>query len=406
MFCGWGERWLLGSLADNGTDLLFEYAPEALRRGIEFSPRCLKLHPGAFGNFPPSLQRLPGLVADALPDGWGVQLTDRLFRKQGRAPSRMSPLDRLAFIGERAMGALSFEPAEEIPLPPGALDLLGIARAAQTVAQGRDSDILRQLAWMGGSPQGSRPKVLLQFDAASGQVGAPDNAAHGAPWLIKFPAHGEHKEVCAIEHVYAELARACGLNMPDSRHFDLDRRLAAFGVRRFDREDGMRVPVHTLAGMLHADFRLHALDYGILLRATRLMTRDQSQVRAAFERCVFNVVFNNRDDHARNFSYRMNRDWQWELSPCYDLSFNNGPDGRHRMAVMGETGAPTADDLLRLAADATLPLAWARQVMEKMAAHGGMFAALARTAPIRAATVKTIARAIEANRKLLALTRG
>lgn len=38
-FCGWGQHWLLGTLADNGTELLFEYSAQALVQGIELSPR-------------------------------------------------------------------------------------------------------------------------------------------------------------------------------------------------------------------------------------------------------------------------------------------------------------------------------------------------------------------------------
>lgn len=63
-----------------------------------------------------------------------------------------------------------------------------------------------------------------------------------------------------------------------------------------------------LSMLPHVDFRLPSVDYRTFLRATRLMTRDQREVEAAFQRCVFNVLFNNRDDHAKNFSYRMARD--------------------------------------------------------------------------------------------------
>ena len=397
VFNGWGTQWLLGTLADNGSALLFEYSPEALRQGIEFSPRFLKLQAAAYGGFPRHLNRLPGLVADALPDSWGMLLMDRLFRKQGRPPARLSPLDRLAFLGERAMGALSFMPADAPDLhggdDPGLAEL---AAAAHTLAQGKDHELLRELLLAGAAAPGSRPKVLLQFDPASEQTTTREGVG-GTPWLFKFPAKGEHKEVCAIEHVYAELARLCGLDMRDTRHFDLERRMATFAVERYDREDGMRVPVHSLAGLLHSDYRLPGLDYRVLLRATRLMTRDESQVRAAFERCVFNVVFHNRDDHARNFGYRMNRRGDWELAPCHDLTFSAGPGGDHHMAVMGESEAPGAAELLRLAADASLPHGWALEVLERMADHGSAFAVLARTAPIRAATVKTISRAIAAN---------
>ena len=401
MYKGWGEDWHLGTLADNGLGILFEYSPAALHRGIELSSRHLPLRPGAFHGFPPHQHHLPGLIADSLPDGWGMLLMDRLFRKQGRAPNSISPLDRLAFIGDRGMGALGYVPPDPMELSPDDLSLLDMAKAMQTVLQGRDNVLLKQLSMLGGSPHGSRPKVLLRLDPASGAATTRDDPGWGQPWMVKFPAQGEHKEVCAIEHVYAELARACGLPMPATRHFDLDRRLAAFVVQRFDRDTGMRVPVHTLAGLLHADFRLPSLDYSTFLRATRLVTRDERQVEAAFERCVFNVLFNNRDDHAKNFSYRMERDGSFQLSPCYDIGFHRGPGGGHQMAVMGEGAAPALDDLLRLATDAALPEQRARDIIAAMVTRAGLFAQLASNAPIRAATVKAITRAILANRDRL-----
>ncbi|WP_343728654.1 type II toxin-antitoxin system HipA family toxin [Duganella sp.] len=401
IFNGWGERWPLGTLADNGKDLLFEYAPEALRRDLELSPRHLPLRAGAFSGFPPHQHRLPGLLADSLPDGWGILLMDRLFRKQGRPQSGISPLDRLAFISERGMGALSYVPPDPIQLTAEDIQLRDLAMAAQTLIQGKDSAILKQLARLGGSPHGSRPKVLVQFDPVSGQISTLDNPGWGQPWLIKFPASGEHHEVCAIEQVYAELARCCGLEAPATHHFDLGRGMAAFGSRRFDRDDGMRVPVQTLAGLLHVDFRLPSLDYSTFLRATRLLTRDQRQVETAYQRCVFNVLFNNRDDHAKNFSYRMTKDWRWQLAPCYDLSFSHGPGGAHQMSVMGESRAPGLNELLRLASDGGVPTSWARDIIDSMATRASRFAQLARDAPIRSATVRSINKAILASRARL-----
>lgn len=66
LYQGWGESWPLGTLADNGRNLLFEYSPQALLQGLELSPRHLKLKSGAYGDFPLYLGRLPGLIADAL----------------------------------------------------------------------------------------------------------------------------------------------------------------------------------------------------------------------------------------------------------------------------------------------------------------------------------------------------
>lgn len=82
---GWGERWLLGTVAHNGQQLLFEYSPEAIKQQLELSPHQLKLKREAYGDFPAYMQYLPGLVNDSLPDGWGILLMDKMFRKQGRA---------------------------------------------------------------------------------------------------------------------------------------------------------------------------------------------------------------------------------------------------------------------------------------------------------------------------------
>lgn len=71
------------------------------------------------------------------------------------------------------------------------------------------------------------------------------------------------------------------------------------------------------------------------------------------------------------------------------------------MAVMGESKAPITD-LLRLAADAGVPERLARDSIEAIAAHEGSFAALARDAPIRAATIKGINQTVTANRDRLA----
>ncbi len=334
-YAGWGERWLLGTLADNGAQLLFEYSPEALAQQLELSPHKLRLKGQAYGDFPAYLQRLPGLISDALPDDWGLLLMDKLFRKAGRKPATLSPLERLAFLGECTMGALVFEPAEPQTISTDEIKLLDLAREAQSLVQGEESQALRQLALLGGSPHGARPKVLVFYNPATHTVGTqPQDGA--MPWLVKFQAQDEHREVCAIEYLYARLAKACQLNMPHTAHFDLGNKLAAFGAQRFDVQDGMRVPIHTVAGALHADFRIPgAVDYASFLRLTRLFTRNEQAVQQAFERCLFNVLFHNRDDHAKNFAFRLNRRRQWELAPCYDLTFNTGPRASTRWTCWG-----------------------------------------------------------------------
>jgi len=392
-YCGWGEDWHLGTLADDGQSLLFEYSSVALSNGLELSPPNLPLKAQSFGGFPAHQWRLPGLISDALPDGWGLLLMDRLFRHRG---VRAGPLDRLALIGNRALGALRFEPVDPIDGPEVDLNLEAIAHDSGRLLQGQVPDTLLALLRAGGSPHGARPKALVNFERLTGKVSTlPDTT--GEPWLVKFQAWGEHKEVCAIEHMYADLARSCGLEVPEATYFDLGARRAAFAVKRFDRQGPLRIPVHSLAGFLHADFRLPSVDYGTFLRATRLITRDEQEVRAAFARAVFNIVFNNRGDHAKNFAWRLGRDRRWRLAPAYDLTFSEGVGGEHQSAVCGERRRVTRTHLHRLARESGLNAHSPDETLDTMIGRAGQFAQIAADYPIRRQTLRAMRTAIDAN---------
>lgn len=393
IYAGWGERWPLGTLADAGRPgqpMLFEYSPEARREGLELSPLRLPLtQPGAVSGEPFFLG-LPGLIADALPDGWGMLLMDRAFARAGRRPGAVSPLDRLAFIGERAMGALAFEPAEPLALNDEDLTLLRLAKEVEQVVDDTPvaapaEEALHHLLLLGGSPQGARPKVLVAFDPASGKVGAGETAAApgSEPWLVKFPAREEHRDACAVEELYARLARHAGLDMPTSRFFDLSTRHAAFGVRRFDRERGLRVPLLSLSALLHVDYRLPALDYEMLLRATRRLTGDEREVHKAFERCVLNVLLHNRDDHSRNFAFRLGADRRWRLAPVFDLTFSEGPGGEHQTAVAGEGRAPARHHLIEVARRGGIDAVAARKTIDRLREAMSALPTLAADLPIR-----------------------
>jgi len=397
LYAGWGERWPLGMLAHGEAGLLFEYSAEALKQGLELSPLRLPLRQAAYGDMPGFLDQLPGLIADSLPDGWGRLLMDRDFRRLGVDPATASPLDRLACLGDRTMGALCYEPAPHEALEPEILSLLELGREVKAVEAGKGASVLHRLAVMGGSPHGARPKVLVHLNATTGEMGTTPLAG-STPWLVKFPAREDHKEVCGIERAFALLAEACDLDMPRTKHFDLDRKLAAFAIERFDIAGTRRVPVHTLAGLLHADFRAPSLDYLAFLRATRQLTRDEREVKRAFERAVFNVLFNNRDDHAKNFSYVLGQDRHWRLAPCYDLTFNEGPRGEHQTSVNGEGRSVTRAHMQSLARQAALPGDFVDETIEQMTSKAELLGEFAPGHGIRKATVKHIAAAIDANR--------
>ncbi len=134
---GWGERWLWGTLASTSVvgsrpQIVFEYSNEARRRGFELSSYTLPLRgENLRKGFAAHQSFLPSPVYDALPDGWGMLLMDRLFKRRGLNAARVGPLERLAYIGDSAMGAMSFEPvATEGFEPPQHIPLEMLAVAA------------------------------------------------------------------------------------------------------------------------------------------------------------------------------------------------------------------------------------------------------------------------------------
>ncbi|MGN8143151.1 type II toxin-antitoxin system HipA family toxin [Pseudomonas sp. 22105] len=404
---GWGEHWRWGTLvsttAITGRPLIvFEYSDEAKNRGLELSAYRLPLEgPKLRRDFPLHQLDLPGPVYDALPDGWGMLLMDRLFKRRGLNSARIGPLERLAYIGNNAMGAMSFEPVAPEALEPQvevSIDLL--AAEVQEVLKGEGGEFLQQLLLVGGSPQGARPKALVYRDPRTGNFTTIARSGFEA-WLVKFPARQEHPEVCAIEMVYAECLRMCGIKTPETQYFSLPNGLAAFATKRFDREDDLRVPMQSLAAFTAADFQnAGALDYVNFLRATHLCTNDVREKALAFERVIFNVAFNNRDDHPKNFAYIMSKSGQWTLAPAYDVTFCEGPGGYHQMDVMGEALEIGRKAMLDLAEEAEVSAETADGIINRFCEVADQFATMAETmypGVITQDTLQTIQKRIDEN---------
>ena len=113
--CDPGESILVGTLAERDRRVYFEYSPDWISGGLELSPFTLPVRPGLVEHTDRQFGTLFGLFADSLPDGWGLLLMDRHFRKLGMDPAAASPLDRLAYLGTHTMGALTYPP----PCPEG-----------------------------------------------------------------------------------------------------------------------------------------------------------------------------------------------------------------------------------------------------------------------------------------------
>lgn len=382
----------MGRLLDLDGRIHFQYAPAFLETGLELSPFKLPARPGVFDDGAPDFHGLHGLFHDSLPDGWGLLLMHRRMRTHGIDPQRLSVLAWLRYLGDRGMGALTYHPAEGGPAPDEAtLTLEKLEREAVKVYEGRAAKVLPELELAGGSPGGARPKVVVGLGPDGTMVaGAAEIPAGFDHWLIKFAARDEPRDVGGLEEVYARLARKAGIDMPETRLFALDRKRRCFGVRRFDRVGTERVHVHTIGGLLHANHRLPSLDYKTLLSATFALTRDRRQVLEAFRRAAFNVLACNRDDHAHNFAFLMDRHGQWKMAPAYDLTLAQGPGGHHTTSIMGEALRPTRKHLLALAAAAALTNARANEALDQVEHAVAAFARTAKAAGVAAGTVQMV----------------
>jgi serine/threonine-protein kinase HipA len=127
------------------------------------------------------------------------------------------------------------------------------------------------------------------------------------------------------------------------------------------------------------------------------VTGDRRQLLKAFERCVFNVVFNNRDDHVKNFAFRMNAGMKWELSPAFDITYSSGPRGEHQCDVMGNGRDPGLNDLLALARATGIPEAEARASIERICDGSGLLAGYFKDHDLSRVLTRPILKAVSTN---------
>lgn len=405
---GLGGPFVLGTLADDGQDVLFQYTPQALERGLQLSPIRLPLRAQAYPDHKADYTQLhdvPGLVYDSLPDGWGYRLMHRRMQACGIDQNKASTLDRLAFLGANTMGALTYAPALPDVLDARDLTLLDLAQEVQAVLVDDSHEVLAELARAGTSSAGARPKALVYFNPDTGQMSTQASAVpKGEAWLVKFPGSDDAPDSAALEELYARVAHHCQLGMTATQFFELPGGRTAFATQRFDRRGTQRVHVHSLAGLLHANFQVPSVSYEDFFRVTRRLTRDQRELKKAVQRCAFNILINNRDDHAKNLSFLLDADGSWRLTPPYDLTYCPGYKGEHFMDVAGEGAVPERKHVLKAAHAAGLPVTVAAQAIDELLGNATpqLLLKLAQALPLRTTTVKTIHRAMQLNYARLA----
>ena len=397
---GPGDERDVGRLAETGSrkadrQVVFEYDPAFLQNPLWLSPFKLPPEPGLQRHRDLDFGPVFGLFDDSLPDGWGLLLMDRFFQQQGSALAEVSVLDRLAYLGTRTMGALTYHPpADATDQDPQLLDLHEMAEASEEILRGTAKEVLPQLLRAGGSPGGARPKVLIGVKGDEIVSGEGDLSEGFAHWMVKFRATEDPPDAGPVELAYSFMARDAGIDMPPTRLFETAGGDRYFGVERFDRKAGRRFHVHTFGNLIHSDFRIPSCDYRQLLEVTRVLTRDHRALLECYRRAVFNVLCHNRDDHVKNFAFRMTDEGDWQLAPAYDLIFSPGPGGEHSMTVAGEGRAPRREHLLALAPSAGIAVKEAESILVDVAAAASRWRDHAEKAGVGVSSIRTVAQSI------------
>jgi serine/threonine-protein kinase HipA len=314
---------------------------------------------------------LHGLFNDSLPDGWGRLLLDRRLQKHNVDHLLLTPVDRLAFVGRRGMGALRYVPDKVFgEHTEGEIDLdWAAAQADRIQAEVDEADVDRLQDIQGGSA-GARPKIMVGLNAGTGRVVADtgENLPNGFErWMVKFRSNADPREAGAEEYAYSIMAGEAGLDVPATRLLK-GRKEGYFAVRRFDRTPGGSAHIQTVSGLLEADHRTPQIDYETLLKVTRLLTKDERHVRQMFRRMAFNVLARNRDDHSKNHAFLLASDGTWHPTPAYDLTLSEGPGGEHSLAVNGEGRRPTHKDMLAVGKGASIPDGEIREILDAVSA--------------------------------------
>lgn len=400
-----GRQVVVGRLAQNRQGVFFQYDEAYCRESHDLSPFQLpfdtRLHAAPLTPH----HGLHGLFADSLPDGWGLMLMDRLFRQNGIHPLDVTAMDRLAFVGEHGMGALSYRPTSPLGIPNATpWTCLGeLGEQARQLFEGQIDTVLATLAQAGNSG-GARPKAQVYLSPDDPYLASTHPHPGLEPWLVKFTsgtlALGHEEGLC--EAAYLTLASRAGIETPDWKLITPPKSspaLAWLALRRFDCNEQGRYHMSSACGLLDANFRLPSLDYIELIKAGQVLCGNPAVGRALFRRALFNLFAVNQDDHSKNWAFLLDDTGQWRPSPSYDVTFSPGPYGEHATAFQGHGKAPPLKVIQALAEQAGFTR-WneAKCVIEEVVEALSSWNAVAKHLGVGAETRREIHQRLEATR--------
>lgn len=277
-----------------------------------------------------------GIISDCISGSYGKEYFNNYFmNSQGKIPTI---LDRLSFIGSNGLGALEFLPSDtssNLTSSDLTFSLLEFKTQSLDIYNNIDVtnlELAKLFAKSNSGAGGAKAKAIVDYNPDSKMLHLSqgfENTPKGyKKSIIKFNGKkgGEaevYNDELKLEYLYYLLALKCGVHMSNC-YLECDEMGNCYFItERFDVDSkGQKLHLHSLAGLLGHNAESFTMDYGMLFRVGNALSVSKNDKEQMFKTMVFNLVFSNKDDHSRNFSFLMDNDYNWFYSPSYDLTYS------------------------------------------------------------------------------------
>jgi serine/threonine-protein kinase HipA len=356
----------------------FQWSEQALTLPYRLSPLHMPLQKAVVLAKRDPFGGLHGLFSDSIPDGFGLRMMNNSFKSSGRSLDSVTPVHRLAWVGSRGLGALTYGPAIGPVESKELMDISALGLHAARADVDNFAEIPIAAIKAGGSAHGARPKFWASVHKDGKTVILGDSLQtpkNFTQCLVKFaPARGDRNEPF-FEAACLQLANSHGVRAAKARLL-LHPNGAALAVERFDRlPGGGRKFTQSLAAILNDDFRFPKLDYDHIFQVSQALTI-QPEAERIYRQACFNVALSMKDDHSKNFAFLMDKNGKWELSPAFDLCPNDGPSGWQTMSVSGVAQSIERTHLLKFAQRMGLTESVAKDGLDQALSAANQFAPL------------------------------
>ena len=281
-----------------------------------------------------TFRNLPPMIADSLPDMFGNLIFKTWLESNQKEFQKITPLEQLAYVANRGMGALEYKPSIEIPKNTSInIDEITVVlkkvleNKYETSASQLDNASLLNIFKIGSSAGGIRPKILISEhkitkEIIPGDIEYSDSYIH---YLVKLCLDDQENKYNRekVEYSYYLTAKEIGISFMPSKLID-DKH---FATERFDRQNGRKKHILTACGMTGWDFtKPDNSSYEKLFVLAIYLKLNAKELNELYKRMVFNLVFCNYDDHLKNHSFSYNETLDnWSLSPAYDVTYSLNP---------------------------------------------------------------------------------